>query len=164
MAAILFKFEQDDPVVTGYVSTAVLSTVTSWQTNDDYDFELHSGHLTGYPIYIRGQLYARATSNIPKFDTLNKQASDYDAIGKFANDDRLDTLPLPSKNEILRLVRDNWEAFSELALNFWNDTPVSTRTKEEIEQEAWVKAETSDTGQHYDEISKNQFKRMYGIG
>lgn len=161
MPAMLFKFLEDDPVVTGYISAETLATVIRWQARDDYDFEMHSGHLTGYPIYVRTVQYARATANIPKFDTRNKSAEDYKTIDDFANSDKLDTLPLPSKNEILALVRDNWDAFAELAQNYWNDTPISTKTREEIEHEAWVNAETSDTGQHFDQISLNQFRSMY---
>ncbi|MFC5862872.1 hypothetical protein ACFPT7_11260 [Acidicapsa dinghuensis] len=161
MPAILFKFQEDDPVVTGYIKRETLDDVERWQTRDDYDFELHSGHLTGYPIYIRTVQYARATSNIPKFDTLNKSATDYTQISDFANADKLGSLPLPAKNEILTLIANNWEAFSELAQNYWNNTPVSTKTREEIEHEAWVNAETSDTGQHFDQISLNQFRSMY---
>lgn len=143
MAAILFRFEEDDPIVTNYIRGTARTAITSWQTRDDYDFELHSGHLTGYPIYIRAELWARVTSNIPKFDTLNKSADDYNAISKFANSDKLDKLPLPSKNEIIRLLSDNWDAFQELALNYWNETPVSTRSKEEVEMEAWANRETA---------------------
>src|SRR5579862_5898573 len=144
MSAILFKFQQDDPVVTNYVPATTRTAITTWHTRDDYDFELHSGHLTGYPIYIRAGLWARATSKIPKFDTLNKSASDYEQISKFANEDKLEKLSQPSQNDILRVIRDNWEALSELAQNFWNGTPASTKTAEEIEMEAWVNAETAE--------------------
>ena len=140
-----------------------MSGVTSWQARDDYDFELHSGHLTGYPIYIRADLWARVTSNIPKFDTLNKSAADYTTIGNFANSDKLDRLPLAAKNEILRLLDDNWGALAELAQNYWNGTPISTRSQEEIELEAWANAETEDP----DPISirnLSDFPKAYFLG
>jgi hypothetical protein len=146
MSALLFKFQEDDPIVTNYVPATTRAAITTWQAREDYDFELHSGHLTGYPIYVRAELWARATSNIPKFDTLNKSASDYDAITKFANEDKLSQLSNPAKTDLLRVIRDNWVALSELAQNFWNGTPVSTRTPEEIEMEAWANAETADRG------------------
>lgn len=158
---MLFKFQEDDPVITGYIKGETLADVERWQTRDDYDFELHSGHLTGFPIYIRTVQYAHATSNIPKFDTLNKSADDYTKISDFANADKLGSLPLPTKTEILALIAGNWEAFSELAQNYWNNTPVSTKTREEIEHEAWVNAETSETGQHFDQVSLNHFRSMY---
>jgi hypothetical protein len=146
MSAVLFKFHRDNLILTNYVQANTLSTINTWQAREEYDFELHSGHLTGYPIYVRPELRARDTSNIPKFDTLNKSAADYDLISKFANSEKLDPLPLQARNEILQLVRDNWIAFAELAQNYWNATPVSNRTAEEIEEEAWTATETADSG------------------
>lgn len=141
--AVVFRFTADDAVVNGYITSTLRDVITTWQEEDDYVFELHSGHLTGYPIYIRPDLYASAKSNIPKFDTLNKTAASYNTIKKFANDDKLEKLPLRSQNEILQIVKDNWTALCELAQNYWNSTPVTgAPTAEEIELAAWAAIET----------------------
>lgn len=155
--AVQFRFEADDAVVTGYITATLRNAIQTWQHRDDYVFELHDGHLTGYPIYIRPDLYARAKSNIPKFDTLNKTAAMYASISSFANSDKLDQLPLPSRTEILNIVANNWAALCELAQNYWNGAPVTgAPSAEEIELAAWAALETKDTGQHTEEINPNR--------
>jgi|GEM_PF-4634008 len=151
--ATLFKLQAGDPVVKAYVSAGILGAIRIWQTSEEYDFELHSGHLTGYPIYIRPD-GNRDTSNISKFDTLNKTATDYPSIESLANGEKLARLSIRAKNEILFIILNDWTALSELARNYWDNTPVSNKTKEEIELEAWAQRETADTGQHFEQIKR----------
>lgn len=159
--AVQFRFEADNPVVTGFITATLRGAITTWQTRDDYVFELHDGHLTGYPIYIRPDVCARDKSNIPKFDTLNKTAANYTTIKSFANDDKLDKLPLPSKTEVLAIIAANWVALTELAQNYWNGTPVTgAMTKEAIELAAWAERETQDTGQHH-EVIDSRHRGLY---
>lgn len=160
--AVLFSFESDDPIVTGYLSQARLNAVTTWQTEEDFRFEFHTGHLTGFPIYIRPATN-RDGSNIPKMDTLNHQASDYSAIKDFANHEKLAVLSSAAKRNLLAIVRDNWEALQELASNYWQNRPVTpNKSKEDLEFEAWARQEGEDTGRHFEQISRDQLWAMYG--
>lgn len=159
--AVLFKFKADDPIIQGYLPSNVRNAITIWQSSDEYDFEFHSGHLTGNPIYIR-PAGNRDTSNVPKFDTQNKSASDYTAISSFANGEKLTGLSTRAKNEILNIIQNNWAALSALARNYWVTGPVSEKSAEEIEMEAWIERETSDTGQHLETISRDDLNRIYG--
>lgn len=58
------------------------------QTSDQYIFELHSGHPTGNPIYIRlGDMEDHDTSpgNVTKFDTRNFDVIDFANAGRLTN-------------------------------------------------------------------------------
>src|SRR5512138_2841385 len=116
--AVLFRFENDDPIVKGYLSSVRLHAVTTWQTTEEFSFEFHSGHLTGFPIYIRPATN-RDSSNVPKMDTLNHDASDYASIASFANSGKLGVLSNAAKTNLLAIVAQNWEALQELATNYW---------------------------------------------
>jgi hypothetical protein len=159
--AVLFRFEADDEIIVAYLPANTRANVTHWQTSDEYNFEFHSGHLTGNPIYIRPD-GNRDGSNVPKFDTLNKNASDYSTIGSFANSGKLDGLSNRAKNDILAIISNNWAALQALANNYWVMGPVDGRDAEEIEMAAWANREMEmDTGQHSNEISMSQLEAIY---
>lgn len=159
--AVLFRFESDDPIVKGYLSTVRLNAITTWQTTDEFSLEFHSGHLTGFPIYVRPATN-RDSSNVPKMDTLNHQASDYAEIAGFANAGKLAGLSTAAKNNLLAIVAQNWAALQELAANYWQNAPVSPdRSPEDVELEAWAAREGADTGQHFEEITRDQLHGIY---
>ena len=159
--AVLFRFDGEDPIVKGYLSQGRLNAVTTWQTTTEFSFEFHSGHLTGFPIYVRPATN-RDTSNVPKMDTLNHQASDYASIGSFANSEKLGVLSNAAKTNLLAIVAQNWAALQELARNYWQNSPVSPdRSPEDLELEAWAEREGADTGQHFEEITRQQLHSIY---
>lgn len=67
----LFKFKATDATVTKYLNSTERGQVTRWQMYDGYNFEFHTGHTTGDPIYVRPTTPTakRWNSNVPKFDT-----------------------------------------------------------------------------------------------
>ena len=163
--AVLFRFDAEDEVVVAYLASDVRGNITRWQISDEYNFEFHTGHPTGNPIYIRPDGNTDG-SNVPKFDTLNHQASDYANINSFANSEKLGGLSNRAKTDILEIISQNWVALQTLARNYWQLGPVDGRDAEEIEFAAWAKREMdSDTGQHTNEISLEQlnaiFPRLY---
>ena len=159
--AVLFRFDNDDPIEKGYLSPVRLRAVATWQTTTEFSFEVHSGHLTGFPIYVRPATN-RDSSNVPKMDTLNHQAADYATIGKFANSNKLAVLTTAAKANLLAIVAQNWEALQELARNYWQNSPVTAdKSPEDLEMEAWAEREDADTGQHFEEISREQLHGIY---
>ena len=159
---VLFRFDENDSVLQGYLSSVRLTAVTTWQTSHEFSFEFHSGHTTGHPIYVRPATN-RDSSNVPKMDTINHSASDYDSTAKFANGEKLSVLSNPAKANLLAIVEQNWDALKELATNYWTNSPVTAdKNPEDLEHEAWVKHETADTGQHFEEISREQLNAIYG--
>lgn len=117
-----FRFDGTDAIVTTYLTIAEIANVAYWQASYDYDFEFHTGHTTGNPIYIRitGN---RDTSNVPKFDTLNKNASDYTAIANFANGEKLKRLTQQAQLDVLAVIANNWAILSSLANRYWITGP-----------------------------------------
>lgn len=159
--AILFRFDAEDEIVVAYLAAGVRHNIARWQTNDEYNFEFHTGHLTGNPIYIRPDGNTDS-ANVPKFDTLNHQAGDYAEIKSFANFEKLGRLSTRAKTDILAIISQNWAALQTLARNYWQLGPVDGRDAETIELAAWSKREMdSDTGQHPDEMSQNDFNARY---
>ena len=89
--AELFVFADTDPIVRRYMNTAERARVRTWQpagTSTLWKLELHTGHLTGDPVYIRldGN---KDKENVPKVDTLNHTADEYLTWENIANHQKL---------------------------------------------------------------------------
>jgi hypothetical protein len=115
-----FKFEKNDSIVKKYLSKDQIDAVTEWQTTETFDFELHVGHITGLPIYIRPEGNIDQ-AKLPKFDTKNKSASNYAQISNFANSEKLEGSPLKAagRAQLLSLVKNNWDCFSTIPKKFY---------------------------------------------
>lgn len=122
-----FSYTKNDDVVRTWLSSDDRNQIGTEQALNTYTFEFHGGHTTGFPIYIRAD-GDTSTSNLPKFDTRNKSASDYNTINKFANSGKLNQyLNQHAKTEILNIVRNEWRRLQTLAANYWNnDRPAQT--------------------------------------
>jgi len=119
--ADVFRFSSTDTLIAARLSITEIAAVTVWQSSYDYDFEFHNGHPTGYPIYVRPSGNTD-TSNIPKFDTLNKSATNYNAISKFANHTKLTSaLRNTAQQDILNVISNNWATLSLLATRWWTN-------------------------------------------
>lgn len=106
----LFRCDPTDPFLTNNYSN-LTSQIAQHQTSDQYIFELHSGHTTGNPIYIRmsdGENHDKSTSNVTKFDTKN-----FTTI-EFVNENRLKA---KDKNTLgLKLNAAEFEALRQFCL------------------------------------------------
>jgi hypothetical protein len=67
----LFKFKANDTLVMKYLNSTERGQVQRWQMYDNYNYEFHTGHTTGDPIYVRPTTPTakRWNDNVPKFDT-----------------------------------------------------------------------------------------------
>lgn len=116
-----FTYTANDNIVRTFLSSNDRDQITTEQVSNAYTFEFHGGHTTGYPIYIRAD-GDNSTSNLPKFDTRNKSAGDYNTINKFANSIKLrNHLNQNVQAEILNIVRNEWRRLQTLAANYWTD-------------------------------------------
>lgn len=117
-----FDFVNTDLIVTTYLTQGERANIAVWQVSGEYHFEFHNGHPTGRPIYIRPDGNTEG-ANIPKFDTLNRTAANYNAITKFANGTKLrDALSNGAQAEILNIIANNWAVLSLLATRWWTNT------------------------------------------
>ncbi|MCW8307700.1 hypothetical protein AruPA_11670 [Acidiphilium sp. PA] len=128
----LFRCEPTDPFLTNNYSH-LTSQIAKHQTSDDYIFELHSGHETGNPIYIRmsnGEEHDKSKKLVTKFDTLNFTTVEFVNENRLKNKD-LNTLGLKlsdTKFEELRLFcLANMAFFKSLAAAYYvKSAPVTT--------------------------------------
>lgn len=117
-----FNFTTGDTIVTDYLTEAERDQIVTQQASTEYTFEFHSGHLTGNPIYFRPDGNTD-TSNMPKIDTRNKSAGDYNTIGKLANSGKLRRALSPkAQTEILTIIKNDWPRLQILAERFWSNT------------------------------------------
>jgi hypothetical protein len=134
--------------------------VTTWQTSDEFMFEFHPGHTTGYPIYIR-PAGNTDSSNVPKIDTKNKFAYHYAAITDIANDGKLTSaLSNTAQTELLAIIQAEWASLVTLARRYWEDSPVTATRK--TATEIWADEEGAETGQHNMNISIDQLRKILG--
>lgn len=119
-----FTFTAGDNIVTTYLTANEIQQIQTQQASNDYTFEFHPGHGTGYPIYIRPNGNTD-NSNIPKIDTRNKSAADYNTINKIANSGKLTSaLGNNAQTEILNIIRTDWARLQSLARRYWENDPV----------------------------------------
>ncbi len=122
-----FPFQANNDLVQKYLNQIERKDVTTWQKSDEWVFEFHTGHKTGNPIYVRPK-GNKDTSNLPKFDTTNKEASDYSACSKLANGGKLiqqqkkGGLSKKDQEELESIITDSWDALSLLAKRYWSGT------------------------------------------
>lgn len=119
-----FTFTAGDAIVTRYLTGTEIGQIVTQQVSTEYTFEFHGGHTTGYPIYIRPNGNTDG-SNIPKIDTRNKAATDYNTIQKIANSGKLTaSLNQTTQTEILNIIRTDWLRLQNLANRYWTNSPV----------------------------------------
>lgn len=125
--ATLFSFVADDPIVTTYLTTTERGQVTRWQTTTGWSFEFHTGHTTGYPVYVRPD-GNRDTGNLPKMDTKNKGAYHYTALVDFANGNKLrKQLGTGQATDLLAVIAASFATLALLAQRFYdNELPTPT--------------------------------------
>jgi hypothetical protein len=116
-----FRLERDDDIVHRFLNTAERGRVVQWQpANTDWSIELHGGHLTGEPFYIRldGN---DDRSNVPKVDTLGLTAAHYNGMGNIANYQKLRVdLSETQIDALLLFIRQNWNTLSLIAHRYAN--------------------------------------------
>lgn len=114
-----FTFKKTNPMVVRYLTQPEIATITTEQASDAYVFEFHEGHDTGNPIYVRPD-GNKDKSNLPKFDTKNKTASDYRTVGSLANGGKLETaLKTRDKTDLINVIQNNWALLSKIASGYW---------------------------------------------
>ncbi|MDD2877807.1 MAG: hypothetical protein PHT60_12610 [Acidiphilium sp.] len=130
----LFRCEPTDPFLTNNYSS-LTSQIVNHQTSDDYIFELHGGHETGNPIYIRmsdGTDHDKSTSLVTKFDTLNFTTVEFVNENRLKND-KMNTLGIKlsaTKFEILRqFCIANFTFFKNLAAAYYVKREPTKTTK-----------------------------------
>ncbi len=107
-----FKFKSSDATFKKYTRASHRSGVKTWQKSSEYEFELHTGHATGSPVYVRPDGNTD-TSNLPKFDTKSKSASDYASITDFANKGKLQKeLSKSAQEDLLAVIKANWDVLA----------------------------------------------------
>ena len=111
--AYLFKLEVNEPIVAYYLNKSGRAGLARTQICDEFDFEFHSMHPTGCPVYIR-MVGNTDTKNMTKFDTKNKTGPQY------VNSGKLD-LSTGDLEELGLLIRDNWEFLSYMAKCAYED-------------------------------------------
>jgi hypothetical protein len=158
-----FEFKEDDPSIIEKLNEVERGAVQTWQTSDNYVFEFHTGHDTGYPLYIR-PVNNRDKSNLPKFDTRNHTGDDYPSILDLANGQKLNNaLGNLDKTEILNLISTEWTTLALLAQRFWTNRNASGEDDAEtIAMRAFAQQE-DQSGQHHQEISSNQYQKLRGF-
>jgi len=138
MAYIQWKFEANDAVVQARLSSGERGDVTRWQQDDGYVLEFHTGHDTGYPIYVRlaGE---KGGSSAPKFDTRNKSVSDYYpkrttavSINKLSNGGKLSKLPSRSQRDIEAIIGTSWASLALIAQRYWNSESAPAEETAEV--------------------------------
>jgi hypothetical protein len=155
---INYRFRRDDPIIVGHLRQPEIHDVTTWQASDEYTLEFHPGHPTGYPIYIRPN-NCGAKSNLPKIDTRNKFAADYATINQIANSEKLGTLSNAAKDDLLAVIRDEWDTLQKLSVRIWEGERVG---EGKSVLELWAENEGADTGQHDVEISIGTLRKVLG--
>ena len=125
--AYLFKLEVNDTMVAYYLAKKGQVALTRSQTCQDFDFEFHPMHTTGYPIYVRMEGNDDSAS-MTKFDTKNKSAPKLPvkkdmSDGDFVNFDKV-TLSSTEKTNLQILIRDNWEFLKYMAKRIYDDDAV----------------------------------------
>lgn len=125
--AYLFKLEVNDTMVAYYLGKKGQVALTRSQTCQDFDFEFHPMHTTGYPIYVR-MVGNEDSSLMTKFDTKNKSAPKLPvkkdmSDGDFVNFDKV-TLSSTEKTNLQILIRDNWEFLKYMAKRIYDDDAV----------------------------------------
>jgi hypothetical protein len=121
--AYVFRFENDNLTLRNYLNTAERARVRSWQPGGSrWSIELHSGHPQGQPFYIR--LDGNTDSeNVPKADTLNHLASEFNVISGFKNWEKLKAgLSSTAQTALLLFVRQNWDLLTLIAQRYWTNT------------------------------------------
>ena len=155
-----FQFKEDDALIRTKLNPTEIGAVKIWQVSDKYEFEFHTGHDTGFPLYIR-PANNKDRSNLPKFDTLNKTGASYTQIEDLANGAKLkNELDSVARAEILNLLKNEWTTLSLLADRFWRGVNVVNEDEAEAKQlERWAHQEyVDDSGQHTDEISREDLR------
>ncbi|MEM7683379.1 MAG: hypothetical protein AAF293_01045 [Pseudomonadota bacterium] len=153
-------WDSNDDMVRDFLTGGEIASVKKWQTSGEFTFEFHGGHTTGDPVYVR-PTGNTDNSNIPKFDTAEKFAHQYGTMFDFANDGKLRAaLSGPAQDELLGLLRDEWDTIKLVATRYWNDESVNDARKST--SELWAEEETSDTGQHNTVISKDLLRKILG--
>lgn len=155
---INYEFKAGDPMIIGHLRAPEIADINTWQVNTEYTLEFHQGHATGYPIYIRPN-GCGDTSNIPKIDTRNKFATDYNTIGKIANSEKLGGLSNGAKTEILAIIANEWAVLQKLSQRIWDGERVIEGPSV---LELWAEEEGSDTGQHTQQIGMAQLRKILG--
>jgi hypothetical protein len=85
-----------------------------------WSLELHPGHLTGEPFYIRMQGNTD-NGNVPKVDTLNHTAIEYNQMGAIANYQKLRKgLTETQITVLLTFIRTNWVSLTLIAHRYAN--------------------------------------------
>lgn len=157
-----WTWDNTDQFVQDYLTGGEIAGVAHWQASGDYTFEFHGGHTTGYPIYIR-PTGNTDHSNIPKVDTKNVYVGTYNTIADIANDGKLTAaLSIAAQAELIAIITNEWATLKTLAERFWTDSPVNVARP--TAQDLWAAEETSDTGQHNVQISRNQLHKILGYG
>jgi hypothetical protein len=120
--ASVFRLEDNDPTVRRYLNTAERRMVGAWQQpGTTWSLELHSGHLTGEPIYIRTDGNTDG-GNVPKVDTRNHTANEYQEMGAIANYQKLrKELTETEIVALLTFIRTNWQSLSLIAHRYANN-------------------------------------------
>lgn len=157
---INFTFDRNDPIVRAHLTATEIGTVTHWQQNTEYMFEWHPGHGTGYPLYVRPRQNT-TKSNLPKFDTLNHTGAEFRNITDLSNGNVLRRdLGNAAQQELLTLIQNEWDALSTLAERMWKGENVG---EGKSLLELWADEETEETGQHPEEISRDQLHKILGL-
>jgi hypothetical protein len=119
--ADVFRFENNDPILRRYLNTAERAQVVAWQqVFMHWSLELHGGHLTGEPIYIR--LDGNTDNqNVPKVDTRNHNAAEYNNMAAIANYQKLrKALSETEIAALLTFIRINWASLTLIANRYAN--------------------------------------------
>jgi hypothetical protein len=119
--ATVFEFADANPTVRMYMNTAERALVTAWHpVNAGWQIELHPGHPTGEPFYIRidGN---KDKSNVPKADTLNFTAGQYANIATIKNWQKLSSLGSAKKLVLTTFIVANFTHLTLIAHRWWND-------------------------------------------
>ena len=114
-----FEFKKADAQITQRLTATEIAKIVTVQKSTAYYFEFHSGHTTGYPIYVRPKGNSDK-SNLPKFDTKNKSATDYKKYTDLANGQKLSGLGQTVQTEIENIIKNNWKILQTFAQRYWD--------------------------------------------
>lgn len=124
----------NDPFLIANYPT-IANLIVQHQTAENYIFELHGGHETGNPIYIRiknGDEIDSSSSNVTKFDTKNKTKVELVNTGRLTKKDenKLGTrLSNTEYGNLENFCAANFAFFKRLGEEYYVKSPAQNTTK-----------------------------------
>jgi hypothetical protein len=116
----VFNFTRIDPRIVADLTTTEINGVTTWQSETlPYEFEFHTMHTIGYPVYLR-ESAINLKSNLPKIDTKDKTATTFNVV----NREQINSQACLADFE--NVVRANFPLFQKLAKVYYDGKEVAT--------------------------------------